>query len=363
MHPRHLYRNLASRQRRPKVDLTAIQGILAKYDFELTENPQWPGGRGRSQSLLVHTSHGKKILKKYNDSIIGPAILYEHSILSYLAKINFPSPRLVATKTGQTWLRWDGDNYVLFDFIENGYQYHNYVLFPAQRQQFIKIAGEMLANLHHTLQDFIPDGYNPNGFKSQKEGRWRDLEWYMSKLTYCVTEISRLDTAGKENQAIEFLGRAKYFEESLIQLDTMLNEATLPRLITHGDYGPYNLLFRENAEVIILDFEISHLDWRTAELAKALWRFCYDGLPSFRIKRMKHFLNAYQEGGQLVSLSELQLIPAVWKFLHIRRWICIWNHYCKTQVKASLAKARRHLELVDWMTTNQDKIVAVLSAR
>lgn len=357
--PGLLYYNLIFRRRQPKVDLAKIKGVLAEYGLELMGDPQWPLGQGRGLTLVVHTPRGKKLLKRYKHTVIRPAITYEHSILTYLAQVDFPSPRLVTTKTGQTLVCRDEDNYALFDFIEGGFQYCRYVLFPGQAQHFVMIAGELLAILHTELQGCVPEGYNPNGFKSQNGDRWRELEWFLSRLTDCVAEASRLNGVAGGEHGAWLLTNAKYLEESLVQLDAMLKEASLPRLIAHGDYGPYNLLFRKNAPVVILDFEIARLDWRVFDLVDAWWRFCNDRLLGLRINKMIDLLDAYQSRLPLTK-DELRLMPEVWKFLHIRRCIASWYKFNQTQAGFHLVRARQHLKLVDWMIVNQDDLIAAV---
>jgi homoserine kinase type II len=357
LRPGHFYHNLKFRQRRPQADLAPIREVLAEYELELADDLPIVSGQGRSQSLLIPTTSGKKMLKRYKRTVIKPAIAYEHSILRYLAEINFPAPRLVAAKTGETWVSREEGHYALFDFIEGGFQYQQYILLPGQSRRFITIAGKLLADLHEKLQDFTPQGYNPNGFKSQHDGRWRDLEWFMSKLQYCVAKAPRLN-ANTGSLGSQFLGRAGQLERALLELEAVLTEGALPRLVIHGDYGPYNLLFRQNAPVIVIDFEIARLDWRLTELADALWRFGEDRFLGFGIDKMKVFLDAYRTHLPLAS-EELRFLPAVWKYLHIRRFIVNWYGYCDTLADSSLAKAQLHLKLIDWMTTNQHNLMPV----
>lgn len=357
LRPGHFYHNLKFRQRRSQADLALIREVLAEYELELTGDLPIVSGQGRSHSLLVATASGKKMFKRYKRTVIKPAIACEHSILRYLAEINFPAPRLVATKTGETWVSHAEDHYALFDFIEGGFQYQQYFLLPGQSRQFITIAGKLLAELHEKLQDFIPQGYNPNGFKSRHDGRWRDLGWFMSRLRYCLAEAPQLN-ANMGSLGSQFLGRAEQLEQALPELEAVLTEATLPRLVIHGDYGPYNLLFRQNAPVIVIDFEIARLDWRLTELVDALWRFGEDRFLGFRIDKMKVFLDAYQTHLPL-ALEELRSLPAVWKYLHIRRFIVNWYRYCDTLADSSLAKAQLHLKLIDWMTANQHDFMPV----
>lgn len=351
--PDHLCYNLKASQKRSTIDRAAVKAILAAYELDLIGEPRVLGGGNRSYSLLVHTSAGKKILKKYKPSLGQSTIIQEHSLLTYLAQTDFPSPHLVTTATGQTLLHRGSPRLALFDYIEGGFQYYHYMLLPGQLQQFITVAGEILALLHQTVRDFAPQGYNPDGFKSQHEDRWRDLAWLVTRLEHCVAETVHLKEKGVDNkEAAWLLQQASYLEKSLIQLDAILKNATLPRLIIHGDYGPYNLLFRRNAPAIVLDFEMARLDWRLTELIGAWHRFGYSQLGR-RLTRMKWLLDAYQTYFPLTK-EETQLMPQVWEFLDLRQCVQNWHSYCQTGNAARLAKARYNLQTAVWIKMNQN---------
>ncbi len=139
-----------------------VQDLLVEYGLDLTGSAQAVSGGGRSQTLLVHSSGGRKIMRRYKPSLGLSTIVQEHSILAFLAQKNFLAPRLVAQTNGQTLLQRDGKRYALFEFIEGGFQYHHYLLTPGQRRQFIAISGRLLGQLHAQLSGFIPAGYNPS---------------------------------------------------------------------------------------------------------------------------------------------------------------------------------------------------------
>ncbi len=359
--PDRLFHNLISRQQRPQIDLTVIKEVMAQYDLEIIVVPKILSGGNRSSSLLIHTPQGKKVLKRYIGSLTDSTIVYEHSILTYLGQIDFPAPRLVATGAGEVLVRHGEHRYALFDFIEGGFQYFNYVLLPEQTRQFIILAGEMLANLHNKLKKLVLQGYNPDGFKSQSEDRWRNLEWIMGKLACCVAETPRLNKNLNNSQADFLLQQAGHLEQSLRQFDEVLKEAALPRLIIHADYGPYNLLFRKNGPPVILDFEMARLDWRVTELIDAWYRFGYDKL-GFRFNKMKWLLDAYQTHFPITE-QEWQYIPTVWKYLNIWRGIVNWHLYCETGAASYLTKACWNLKMVDWMIANQDNFIARLTMK
>ncbi|HZQ07709.1 MAG TPA: phosphotransferase [Anaerolineae bacterium] len=318
------------------------QNILAQYGLTLTRAPQCtPGGQGRSHSAVVYTNQGKKFFKQYKKSLTRSAIEHEHSILKYLDKVNFlAAPRLVATQAGTTVVHHEGAYYVLFDFIEDGFQYYKYVMLPSQTKRFVIMAGKLLAQLHQVLTDFTPAGSNPNGFISRTGERWHELDWYLDKL--------RENVKAPLPQMHTLTDRAPDLERALCALDQHLRELNLPRTTIHGDYGPHNLLFRKNAPVVILDFEIARLDWRALDMVNALWRIGKDKPFRARRDRIEWFFDAYNSVTPLTR-NEQRALPQLWKFSHVRRVISNWWEYSRTCDEFNRTKAFRHLQLYDWI--------------
>jgi Ser/Thr protein kinase RdoA (MazF antagonist) len=357
--PDRFYYRLRARLSRPEIDRSTVEQILAAYDLDLVGEPQVPGGRGRSRSLILATDQGRKVLKGYKHTVAQPTIVHEHSILQYLAQAGFPAPRLATTREGETWVSNGSGNYALFDFIEGGRQYHNYLLSPSQVRHFLTLSGEVLADLHRELEGFVPEGQNPSGFRSREGDWWRDISWLTGKLAYCMEETRRKEATAGSTEGRWLLQRAPALENRLRQLDSELKEAALPRLIIHSDYGPYNLLFRNGALVAVLDFEIARLDWRISEFVYAFPRFAISRL-GVDWRKMRCFLDAYR-AKLAVGEEELRHIPAVWQFVKLRRLVVCWERYCESNASVWLVEARQHLNAAEWMAANQDGFVEELT--
>lgn len=357
---RWLYKRLKLRLRPSEIiELDEVQEVLAEYGLSLTATRRPATTLGRSSNLIVDTSLGRAMLKRYKPTVNLPAVVHEHSILAFLAQTNFPAPRLLSTRTDATFVHRQGATYALFDFLEGYIQYSNYfLLLPAHDRRFVSTSGEMLATLHRRLKDFVPKGKNPNGFKSLRGDRWRDLGWYVDRLTHCIVETPRLNVAGDDAFTVAkfLLRRADWIHDTLYQLDHVLREAAPLRLIIHGDYRPSNLLFRQNTPPVVIDFELARLDWRITDLAKAIPSFAYSRILGLDFGRMRCFLDAYQARYPIGS-EELELIPAVWQFLAIRRVVVCWYNYCNTLVNRWGDEIRRHLRWLDWAIDHQDTLL------
>lgn len=358
--PDRFLRGLRARSRRPVIDNATAQEILAKYSFAVVRSLELPDDRGRGSSLIVDTSDGKIFLKQYVSSTTLPMIIHEHSILRYLAQTNFPAPRLIYTDAGETVVNMGNKNYALFEFIAGGFHYHHYLWLPPQSRRFIALAGEALAHLHCQLENFSPEGQNPNGFRSRAEGRWRDLDWYLSLLANCVQVTSHMKAANA-SRANYLLGQASRLEQTMVDLDRMLKTANLPRRIIHSDYGPYNLLFRSNLAVTVLDFEIARLDWRLSEFVYALPGFAHNKWLGFIFNKAKYFLDAYR-AHLTISDDELRFLPAVWQYLKTRQAIRNWHAYNETSKASRLIKAVNDLKWAMWATEKHEVLVNTLAA-
>lgn len=342
--PDRLFQRLNVRQRPPQFDRVRAGSILDAYSLKILDEVVVPSGPGRSQNLIFGTAAGKKMLKRYKNVVGLDAVRHEHSILQRLAELDFPAPRLSATTAGETLVQDDDGYYALFDFLDGYFQYHNYLYSPAQTRQFIAMAGAALGALHGALEDFTPAGSNPNGFKSRDGERWRELGWFTEKLDLCRRELLALGLH-------DFAECAGWAEETLHGLDTRLRAARLPRLIIHGDYGPYNLLFKRGVPVVILDFEIARLDWRLTDLPKALGFFAW-GRMGFNARRATCFLEGYVSRYPAED-AELRLLPDVWQFLNLRRLIVCWHRYSTTRAPQWLVEAQRRLDLARWLVNHQ----------
>lgn len=326
--------------------------VIDEFDLEIMSYDVSSAGGNRAINILIQTAAGKKIVKQYKPTLGKSTIIQEHAILKYLDEINFPAPRLFATKSGESLVECDNRYFAIFDFIEHDYKYNNYFLFPRQQKRFIQIAAEILAELHDELKNFEPQGHNPDGFKSKNSiNRWRGLDWYLEKLNGCVERCSTVNSKKKD---CLLLARSQYLGEEINRLDKILNHADLPRLINHGDYGPYNLLFRNNGEVFVLDFEMARLEWRLVEVIRAWYRFCCHRL-GYNLSQMKLFLNSYQAHMPMTT-EEFRLLPEVWKFINLRGVIRSWDAYLETFATKLIDDAHRCLTRIDWINTNQHNI-------
>jgi Ser/Thr protein kinase RdoA (MazF antagonist) len=349
--PDHLFNRIRFRKSRSNGDEQNLARILERFGLPFSGEIDSPSGPGRSENWIVSTQDGKKFLKCYKKTVDREAIQNEHSILTYLAQASYPAPRLSHTPAGDTFVEESGKFYALFDYLEGYFQFHHYIFPAGQTGRFVAACGQTLGELHHILKDFAPAGCNPNGFQSRQGPRWRELPWYLDQLQEVRLAGGRLNPADGHSHR-DNIGQAGWLEDRLQALDETLRAADLPRLIIHGDYGPYNVFFKPGAPVLILDFELARLDWRLTDLANALYFFAI-GRSGFRFNSLAQFLGGYFRGYP-VDRGEMQFLPDVWQFLLLRRVIVCWRRALEARAGQWRIEAQRKLALAHWIDSHRE---------
>jgi len=186
------------------------------------------------------------------------------------------------------------------------------------------------------------------------------MTWYKKKLIECKRRSADGKREFLSDTFLTLINQTDYLLKELSRLDNLLQKSDLLRLIIHGDYGPYNLLFRKNASTVVLDFEMARLDWRLVDIIQAWHRFCHSRF-GYSLKKMKLFLNAYQDYMPLYS-SELKLIADVWTHINIRGFIRYLYNYCSSSKDSYLESAIKSLRRLDWIGENKDILLKHISS-
>lgn len=99
-------------------------------------------------------------------------------------------------------------------------------------------------------------------------------------------------------------------------------------VICHGDYAPYNCVYKEDKVIGILDFDMAHPGSRIWDIAYAVYRFAPItapenkegfGTPEEQMARAKLFCDAYElQERQLLILTMIERITALLDFLYAK---------------------------------------------
>lgn len=352
--PSRISAYIKSRMRPPDVEIEIICDVLDSYGLELISQPRNLPNYRRNRNIVLNTSAGKKVFKLYRSDWRISTIQYEHSILRRLAEVNFPAPRLVIAKNGETYINKMGKNYTMFDFMD-GVSYASNFLLRSHRLKLYAEAGQAMANLHRQLNGFLPSGQHHLGFKSYSEDRVRDMSWNIEKVGEMKGKSRHITGPGK-TYADWLIQNSSYILEELERLDGLLQNAPLPRLLIHGDYGLHNILFSNNGGAIPLDYELARLEWRLIDLVSCLSRLRYS-TGQYDIENMQWFMRAYQDTYPL-SAEEWRLFPQVWRYYKVLKVVVYWSSYFETNGPIrKLISARDSMSQADYALSEPDKLL------
>ena len=339
------------------IQLDRVEEVLSHYGLDVISSPKNLPNTRRNRNLMVQTSDGLKILKLYRDDWKTSTITFEHSILTKLAALDFPAPRLLKMQDGRTWLPIGAHIYCMFDFIE-GNNHSSKFLVRQQRVRMMATSGRLMARVHRTLAGFLPEGEHHLGFQDYSGERHRHMAWHENKVKKLTASSKKLIKAEDSMHANRLIDDAGHLLDDLNQLDETLNQASLPRTIIHGDYGLHNLIYQNLDEAVPVDYELARLDWRLSDLVSAVSKFRYkDG--SYDSESITQFIHAYQMEYP-IDADEWRYFPLVWKFHKLMKAVQYWSSYFETNGPVrKLRSSRDELAQSTWVLENPEWLAAI----
>jgi Ser/Thr protein kinase RdoA (MazF antagonist) len=332
-------------RRVPREDGDDWRAAAAGLGLQLIGKPRALGG-GRSSLLAVATAQGPVVLKRYKPTLADGAIESEHEVLGELARLHFPSPRLVASPTGESVVRIGTRRWAGFRWLAGYVPAHSLIASPRGAVRLARQSGRALAALHCVLGDFAPTGVSELAITADGS-RARPMEWYAARADEVSASGSRVRAA------------ARLAFERFAGLDRQLGQATMGTTVIHGDYGPYNLLVRVGEPIVINDFELTRRDWALVDLATSLPRFAQSRVR-FSPARAKAFVEGYLEC-RPAATREIALVPVVQEYVALRRAIVCWSRWQATGDVAALAEAEERERFADRMRTGRHPLAALWS--
>ena len=305
-------------------------------------------GFGRSWTVRAEVDGGTVLVKRYKAELPDAAIACEHDVLGALERAEIPAPRLVGTPNGETVVRRDGHRFAMYRYEAGHVPMHELLVPPGRRNRLTGDSGRCLGRLHEVLAGRPPAGRPPTGLAATGE-RVLESAWHVDLL------------GRAPGQVVEGTDQGGALAARLERLDRQLVDAGLRRTLIHGDFGPYNVLLRSGAPLLVVDFELAREDWMLTDVATALPRFSSSRL-GFSADRADALVDGYLE--MVPDLrGELPLLPAVLEYLSLRRTaVCLDRH--RAGLGASWAReARRHAGLATELASGRHPIVRWLGSR
>lgn len=245
--------------------------------------------RESADNVVYLVDSGEKKVLRISKRLPAADLEYEHGIIEYLAKNDFPVPRWNRTSEGGLFARHGEKIAVLFDFL-SGYQVAAYEECPPNENQ-CHAAGKTLASLHNICSSLSIDS-------PRERTVFTELERGLAKRSLLKDR---------------FEGGAEFIErvEAMIEFGRQDGGATG---LIHNDYRPGNLFFRNDDEVSgVIDF-----DWccdgplvKDLALAALEWSF-----PDSRTEPNMKLFDSFIAGYNSVAITQHKKGPSLY------RWVC-----------------------------------------
>jgi Ser/Thr protein kinase RdoA (MazF antagonist) len=325
-----------ARMRRPGIARDSADTILTSYGLRAVKRVRnLPIGR-RNRSVVVHTTAGRKVLKRYRDDWAVPTIVHEHSILRHLGSAGFPAVRVESTLAGETFVDREDGRFALFAF-EDGMNLAGFLL-PLERRVLLwGVAGRLLARFHRAVEGFVPEGEHHLGL-GPLGARSRDLAWHLGAIEELTRDPGPPNREESEAHLRWLRGNAERVAGRIIVLQETLDDAPLVRSVIHGDYGLHNILFWRDGTPILHDFELARLDWRLIDIVTVLSRV--------EARLAGAFLEGYEDVAGPPG-DEWRFLSDVWQFYRLCGAVQSWFTYARLGDERRLVTARRRVEEAD----------------
>ena len=238
-----------------------------------------------------------------------PRIAFTHSVQGYLGKLDFPIPRLLRNRDGDTLTVEGSDIYAIFEFVEG----HGYDV--AQPIGALYSAGETLGRIHRKSR----------GFQRTLRFKWVPMHDEVFNLLRVRLERIRITASEIDRYPVS----RNQIDEWMVEVGRLAAELSVPDegdWIIHGDYRAQNLKFDSEGKVkAILDFDSARPASRVTDLAYALVFFpaVYQDTP-LTPNQKSVFLEAYEAVCPLTE-EERSALPAHLRLAYLRG-MTLWLH-------------------------------------
>jgi Ser/Thr protein kinase RdoA (MazF antagonist) len=308
--PSYMVSRLAPRQGPDGMSHRVLLDLAERYQLgEVRACHRVP--RSPSRNLVLATSRGKYVLRRHHLSEVDVA--YEHGVLSYLQQKGFPAPRMLTHQAGRAWTEIDGALYSVYEFVD-GYCPSDFLWSPAVQRRIAARCGQMLAEYHRVVVDLVPSGFKWSGYRPTDGERWRDGDWFRQALAEIRPLLQKPTATSPMDEWAWYRIDAIH---RMLGLEALVERhPDLSKLVVHGDYAPWNILFRPGKASLVLDFNESRLDLKIYDLMLATFWFAWRG-DHLDSRRAQAFQVGYCQGGRL-STCDVDLAGPVFQWIMAR---------------------------------------------
>ncbi len=279
--------------------------------------------RSLSLNFFVTIRQGKFVFRRHHLSEAD--VTYEHQVLDYLQQRGFPAPCMLTNQAGQAWSEIDGAIYSVYEFVE-GYCPTNFLWWPSTvRRKIITQYGRTLAEYHQAVAGLLPVAYKWNGYRPTEHKRWREGDWFRQTLKDIRPWLQKPAAASPLDDFVR--AHLDGFDKMLRLESIVEKQAGLSKLVIHGDYAPWNVLFRLGGQPpFVLDFNEARLDLKIYDIMLATFWFAWRN-GQLDQNRVLAFQAGYSQTGRLHK-SDISLAGSVFRWIMGRSMVeRLHKHY------------------------------------
>ncbi|MDP3964749.1 MAG: phosphotransferase, partial [bacterium] len=134
-----------------------LESLLKQYGLEAVGPIEKLSADSVNETFHVSTNEGEFTVRLYQPGRERNEILYDHSVLRYLAERNFPVPSIVQSKQGETVVSFNQSFAAAFNYLPGK------TLARAEiHENNVQSVGETLAWFHGILDDFESEFSKPS---------------------------------------------------------------------------------------------------------------------------------------------------------------------------------------------------------
>lgn len=312
--------------------------------------------RGTAEIYKVTTETDEYILKIFSQGRTKESIIKEVNIIEFLEQRQIKVPRYEKTKNGKYYFEYNNQYAIMQNFIQ-GYTMENNT---CEYDKIIESA-TILGKLIFALKDY--KGLHDDGIIEKWFSR-ESIETGLKKIKELNKNLKD-DNEYKNKIRQDLIFKEKISEEILQNFNfDILNKVTIEN--SHGDYSVQQLIYNDNEETTVIDFETAKrlpIVWEVIRSYSYIDKEAKNG--EFNINILIDYFNEFSKYVELnkydlmyaVDIYLIQLISSVFgykqyndnkekkellEFAFFRTKLCRYLYKNKSEITESLIKNVRH---------------------
>ncbi|PWI41272.1 phosphotransferase [Streptomyces sp. ICBB 8177] len=341
----------------PPSDRT-IGRLLSRYHHAGTPLSCQPVARGLlNRGYRVATTRGRFFLKQYlddpdRDTARPETIARQHHATLRLGALGLPVAAPLRDADGRTVVVIGGSPYALYPWVDGRHRAGTELSFGESRR-----LGALLGRVHTCLERVLPPQREPATAVPHPSASPED--------SYAlIDELLRLARRHRPRDAFDALAEDRLLERrALLERHAHRRPADATTRVTgwvHGDFHPFNLLYRGAEPAAIVDWDRLGVQPRAEEAVRAAAIFFLreeDG--TLDLARVRGYAGAYRRTARVTAAELATAVHRVWWERLNDLWMLRWRYQRHDRRADPLFPAAAGL--VVWWTREYEEVLAAFT--